>query len=159
MNSIQSENQVPYNAGKVDIVAQALSILAGRLREPGEALTSPESVKSYLAMQIAEKEHEVFGCLFLDNQHRVIACENIFRGTIDGASVHPREVVKESLQRNAAAVILYHNHPSGFPEPSEADKRITQRLIEALKLIDVRVLDHIVIGGLDSVSFAERGLI
>jgi DNA repair protein RadC len=99
----------------------------------------------------------VFACLFLDNRHRVIAFEELFRGTIDGASVHPREVVKHALHHNAAALILAHNHPSGVAEPSRADVQITRRLVAALGLVDIRVLDHLVIGDTEAVSLAERG--
>jgi DNA repair protein RadC len=104
-------------------------------------------------------EREVFGCLFLDNRHRLIALEEMFLGTIDGASVHPREVVKRALKLNAAAVILAHNHPSGVAEPSQADELITARIRDALALVDIRVLDHLVVGGTTVTSFAERGLI
>jgi DNA repair protein RadC len=118
-----------------------------------------ERALTILREQLAAREHEVFICIFLDNPHRVIAMDEMFRGTIDGASVHPREVVKCALQHNAAAVILAHNHPSGVPEPSRADISLTRRLSEALALIDVRVLDHFIVGGSELVSFAERGLI
>ncbi|NOX42705.1 MAG: hypothetical protein GXP19_03095, partial [Gammaproteobacteria bacterium] len=104
-------------------------------------------------------EHEVFGCLYLDNRHSVIRFEALFRGTIDGASVHTREVVKQALKYNAAAVIFTHNHPSGIAEPSSADEALTRRLIDALKLVDIRVLDHIIVGNGCSFSFAERGLL
>ena len=103
--------------------------------------------------------HEVFACLFLDNRHRLMAFEELFRGTIDGASVHPREVVRRALAHNAAALILAHNHPSGIAEPSAADTRITERLRQALSLIDVRVLDHLIVGDAEVTSLAERGLI
>ena len=108
--------------------------------------------------RLRDNPAEVFACLFLDNRHRVIAYEELFRGTIDGASVHPREVVKRALHFNTAAVILAHNHPSGIAEPSQADERITQRLKDALALVDIRLLDHMIIGD-DVVSFAERGLL
>ncbi len=124
----------------------------------GEVLTSPEATRDYLISRLRDIPYEVFACLFLDNRHRVIAYEELFRGTIDGASVHPREVVKRAFHHNAAAVILAHNHPSGVAEPSQADERITQRLKDALALVDIRVLDHMVIGD-KVVSFAERGLI
>ncbi len=123
------------------------------------ALTSPELTRHYLICRLRGHAHEVFACLFLDNQHRVIAFEELFRGTIDGASVYPREVVKKALAVNSAAVIFAHNHPSGIAEPSEADKHITQRLRQALGLIDVRVLDHFIIGEGHAYSFAEHGLI
>jgi DNA repair protein RadC len=124
-----------------------------------DVLTSPEATRDYLKLRLYGSPHEIFACLFLDNRHRVIVYEELFRGTIDGASVHPREVVRRVIQTNAAAVIFAHNHPSGVAEPSQADLRITQRLKEALALIDVRVLDHIIVGDGDGTSFAERGLL
>jgi len=125
----------------------------------GNALTSPDLTRDYLASSLRGHTHEVFACLFLDNQHRVIEFEELFRGTIDGASVYPREVVKKVLAYNAAAVIFAHNHPSGIAEPSDADRYITQRLKHALNLIDIRVLDHFIIGDGEPFSFAENGLI
>jgi len=110
-------------------------------------------------LHLAKREREVFAVMFLDNRHRLLAYEELFFGTIDGASVHPREVVKAALAHNAAAVILSHNHPSGVAEPSQADQRITQRLKDALGLVDVRVLDHLIVGEGEPVSFAERGLL
>lgn len=124
----------------------------------GNALESASDTRRYLTARLRHEPHEVFACLFLDNRHRVIAFEELFQGTIDGASVHPRQVVKRALYHNAAAVILAHNHPSGVAEPSRADEQITLRLREALALIDVRVLDHFVIGDGQAVSFMERGL-
>jgi len=123
----------------------------------GDTLTSPETTGEYLKLQLRGRCHEVFACLFLDNRHRVIAFQELFHGTIDGASVHPRVVVKETLRHNAAAVILAHNHPSGVAEPSQADIRITRRLRDALDLIEVRVLDHLVIGDGAVISLAELG--
>lgn len=125
----------------------------------GDALTSPDATRRYLAARLRGADREVFACLFLDNRHRVLAYEELFFGTIDGATVHPREVVKRTLALNAAAVILAHNHPSGVAEPSRADEQITRRLREALSLVDVRILDHIVVGDGEMVSLAERGLI
>ena len=116
------------------------------------------NVKEYLALKLGAHEREVFAVMFLDSQHRLISFEEMFFGTIDAASVYPREVLKMALRHNAAAVIFAHNHPSGVPEPSQADKRITERLVEALKLVDIRVLDHIVVGE-SCVSFAEKGWI
>ena len=127
--------------------------------EDRDVLTSSELTRQYLRARLGKYEHEVFACLFLDNQHRVVNLEELFSGTIDGAAVYPREVVKRCLHNNAAAVIFAHNHPSGIAEPSQADVSITQRLKIALNTIDVRVLDHIVVGGRDVVSFAERGLL
>ncbi|RME34518.1 MAG: JAB domain-containing protein [Gammaproteobacteria bacterium] len=132
--------------------------LAARLRRD-TAFTSPEQTRQYLSLRLRGRPFEVFACLFLDNRHRLIAFEELFSGTIDGASVHPREVVRRCLAHNAAAVILAHNHPSGVAEPSRADRQITRRLQQALELIDVRVLDHLVVGEGEPVSFAERGLI
>jgi DNA repair protein RadC len=109
--------------------------------------------------RLAQHPYEVFTLIYLDKRHRVIACQDLFRGTIDGASVYPREVVKEALKHNAAAVILAHNHPSGVAEPSQADEMITQRVKEALALVDIRVLDHVIVAGGDTTSFAERGLL
>lgn len=125
--------------------------------ESGAFLESPDAVKSLVALEMRDLEHEVFACLFLDNRHRLISYEPLFRGTIDSASVYPREVVKAALACNAAAVVLAHNHPSGVAEPSRADIDITSRLKKALSLIDVRILDHIIVGGNYQVSLAERG--
>ncbi len=124
----------------------------------GNALTSPEITKAYLSAQLRGYSYEVFACLFLDNQHRVIKLDELFRGTIDGASVYPREVVKQALYHNAAAVIFAHNHPSGITLPSQSDKQITEKLKQALALFDIRVLDHFIIGDGDPYSFAEHGL-
>jgi len=125
----------------------------------GDLLTSPDLVRSYLSAQLRHQPREVFAVLFLDNQNRLITYEELFFGTIDGASVYPREVVRRALAHNCAAVILSHNHPSGVAEPSQADCRITQRLQAALDLIDVRVIDHMVVGDGEVISFAERGLL
>lgn len=125
----------------------------------GEPLRSPEDTRRYLSSRLAGHPHEVFAGVFLDNRHRVIRYEPLFRGTIDGAAVYPREVVRRALDHNAAAVIFAHNHPSGVAEPSQADISLTKRLTEALGLMDIRVLDHIVIGHGEQVSLAERGLI
>lgn len=138
------------------IIATALGILSRRLAA-GPALLNQQSTRDYLAMRFAGLEYEVFVCLFLDNRHRVIACEELFRGTIDGANVHLREVVKRALMHNAAAVIFSHNHPSGVAGPSQADQLITRRLKDALSIVEIRVLDHLVVGGPEVCSFAERG--
>ena len=129
------------------------------LMQAGPALATPRATREFLRARLPDRDHEVFCCLFLDNRHRVICFEEVFRGTLDGASVHPRDVVKLALARNAAAVILAHNHPSGVAEPSQADELITARLRDALGLVDIRVLDHIVVGDAACVSFAERGLL
>jgi DNA repair protein RadC len=126
--------------------------------ERGDAITSPSATRAFLSARLRDYPFEVFACLFLDNRHRVLAFEELFRGTIDGASVHPREILRRVLHHNAAAVILAHNHPSGVAEPSRADEAITRRLQEALGLVDVRVLDHVIVAD-ETLSFAERGLI
>jgi DNA repair protein RadC len=125
----------------------------------GPSLASPRATREYLIARLRDLEHEVFCCLYLDNRHRLIEYEQMFRGTIDGASVYPREVVKQALQWNCAAVIIAHNHPSGIAEPSLADERITLRVKDALALVDIRLLDHIIVGDGASVSLAERGLV
>jgi DNA repair protein RadC len=127
--------------------------------ESSDSLSSPEMTQHYLQTRLRHYAYEVFSCLFLDNRHRVLHYEELFRGTIDGANVHPREVVKRALENNAAALIFAHNHPSGVAEPSRADRQITQRLRDALALVDIRVLDHIIIGQGESVSLAARGMI
>ena len=125
--------------------------------ERQDVMSSPETTRNFLSARLRGLRHEVFAILFLDNQHRLIAFEELFRGTLDACSVHPRQVVERALHLNAAAVILSHNHPSGVAEPSGADRHITDRLREALGLIEVRVLDHLVVGEGRPVSFAERG--
>jgi DNA repair protein RadC len=140
------------------IVDQAFVILAARHKR-GDTLTEPDLTKRFLQLKLAEKHNEIFGCIFLDNRHRVIAVEDIFFGTIDGASVHPRVIVEKALSHHAAAVIAYHNHPSGIAEPSQADMRITTRIKETLALVDVRLLDHIVVSIEATTSMAERGML
>ena len=140
-------------------IRKALRILEDRIiYSQGPTITSPQSSIDYAKLKLAESEQEVFAVMFLDNRHRVLAWENMFYGTVDGASVHPREVVKKALTHNAAACILAHNHPSGVSEPSAADKAITERLKAALALIDVRILDHLIVGETVT-SFAEIGLL
>ncbi len=124
-----------------------------------QSLTSSTAVKDYLRSMLRHRQSEVFVGLFLDSQHQLIACDELFQGTIDGASVYPREVVKHALRHNAAAIIFAHNHPSGIAEPSDADRAITHRLKEALNLVDIRTLDHLIVGDNSVVSFAERGLL
>lgn len=125
----------------------------------GNFLQNPQATRDYLSARLRDLPYEVFACLFLDNKHRVIEFEILFQGTINGASVHPREVIRKTLKHNAAALILAHNHPSGIAEPSSADRHITRQLSDALALIDVRVLDHIVVGDGECVAFSERGWI
>lgn len=131
----------------------------GEQLNQGQTLSSASDSKDYLVARLRGRQQEVFCCLFLDNRHRVAGFEELFFGTINGAAVYPREVVKRALAHNAAAVILAHNHPSGVAEPSRADEQLTERLKEALALVDVRVLDHIVVGDGQPVSLAERGLL
>jgi DNA repair protein RadC len=126
---------------------------------PGTAIRSPADTEAFLLSRMRHLGHELFCCLFLDNRHRVLHFDEMFRGTIDGTSVYPREVVKEALAVNAAAVILAHNHPSGVSEPSQADERITSRLKSALELVDIRLLDHLIIGAGRATSLASRGLV
>lgn len=121
--------------------------------------SNPQTVTDFVRAQLQDYQHEVFMVLYLDTRHRLVAVEELFRGTIDGASVYPREVAKQALQHNAAAVIFAHNHPSGIAEPSQADEQITRRLKDALSLLDIRVLDHIIVGAEGEVSLAERGSI
>ena len=141
-----------------EVLCHARRLLANRVRR-GATMSSPQAVKDHLRLELGALEHEVFCVLFLDAQHRIIALKQMFRGTVSQTSVYPREVVKESLSVNAAAVILAHNHPSGSVEPSRADEFLTQTLKTALALVDVRVLDHLVVAGADVCSFAERGLV
>jgi len=141
-----------------EVVDAAKSAMNRKLRR-GTTLTSPKVVRDYLTVKLGNLEHEVFGVVLLDNRHRLIEFVELFRGTIDGASVHPREVVKLALARNAAAVLLAHPHPSGVAEPSRADEMITKRLVDALALVDIRVLDHLIIAGGVCVSLAERGVL
>ena len=125
----------------------------------GETIKSPADTATFLLSKLRHLDHELFCCLYLDNRHRVLQFNEMFRGTIDGTSVYPREVVKEALAINAAAVILAHNHPSGVAEPSQADERITKRLKSALELVDIRLLDHLIIGSGETTSLASRGLV
>ena len=148
--------QVARLRATVELVRRMLSeeLSSGR-----SALCSPQSVRDYLRLTIGGREHEVFVCMFLDAQHRVIASEELFRGTLTQTSVYPREVVKAALRNNAAAVIFAHNHPSGVAEPSQADELLTRCLKEALALVDIKVLDHFIVAGRATLSFAERGLL
>ena len=141
------------------VIQEALAILDRHMKEPGVALTAPGLVRAYLRLKLERREAEVFAVIFMDNQHRVIEFVEMFQGTIDSASVYPREVVKKALQLNAAACILTHNHPSGISEPSQADIMLTRRLKESLALVDIRVLDHLVVGKAEITSLSERGLI
>ena len=142
---------------------RAVPLLARRYFEQslpaGACIRSPADTEAFLLSKLRHLGHERFCCLYLDNRHRVLQFDELFRGTIDGTSVYPREVVKEALAVNAAAVILAHNHPSGVAEPSQADERITRRLKSALELVDIRLLDHLIIGDAGTTSLASRGLL
>jgi DNA repair protein RadC len=142
-----------------NLIDRAIRCLEAKYLVGRDALTSPDATRDYLKLRLDGVPYEVFAALFLDNRHRVICYQELFRGTIDGASLHPREVVRAALRVNAAAMIFAHNHPSGVAEPSQSDLRITQRLKDALALIDVRVLDHFIIGEGGGTSLAERGLL
>lgn len=148
--------QIESPISEADILLMARQLANLRLRR-GRALTSPKEVFSHLQALLADYEHEVFALLLLDNRHRVIVFHELFRGTLDGANVYPREVVKTALEHNAAATVLVHNHPSGDPEPSQADLTLTHKLQDALNLVGVRTLDHIVVGHEGCVSLAEQG--
>ncbi len=148
----------PVPATAEEVIASAREQISRRVRR-GSALSSPQATRDFLALRLGTREFESFCCLFLDNRHRVIEFVELFRGTLDSASVHPREVVKEALQRNAAALIFAHPHPSGIAEVSAADELITRRLKEALATVSIRVLDHLIVAGGEVVSFAELGLL
>ena len=151
-----SDTHGSYTLDEVSILSQAESILRKRLERLGE-ISDPGAAGNFLRMRIGALDHEEFHVLFLDARHRIIAIEAMFRGTVDGAEVHPREVVRTALGHNAAAVILAHNHPSGDPAPSAADRAVTARLKQALALVEVRLLDHIVVSANHCVSLAARG--
>ncbi|UAN16674.1 RadC family protein [Enterobacter asburiae] len=156
------EQQLPLFARELapadqQTVREALTLLERQLREPGAPFTSSHAVRDWLRLQLASLEREEFTALFLDNQHRLIAHETLFTGTINHTQVHPREVVKSGLKHNCAAVIVAHCHPSGLAEPSNADRQVTTRIQQALELVDIRLLDHLVVGGMDIISFTERG--
>ncbi|EAO7619286.1 hypothetical protein BCN12_28780 [Salmonella enterica] len=138
-------------------IREALTLLEHQLREPGAAFTSTQAARDWLRLRIAGLEREEFMVLYLNNQHQLLAHETLFTGTVNRTEVHPREVVKAALKHNAAAVIVAHCHPSGLAEPGQADRQITERLRQALNLVDIRLLDHLVVGGMEIVSFAEKG--
>ena len=160
---VESETAPEYglalpNVADNVIIKQAQAIIKQRLTNANVPLTSSKETGCYLQVMLADNEHELFAMICLDNRNRPIAFREMFRGTIDGASIYPREVVKQALADNAAAVILAHNHPSGITEPSQADLQITERLKKALALVDIRVLDHVIVGE-ENLFFSERGLI
>ena len=153
-----AHTSLPTLYTRAQVVKQALELLECEARE-ADALASPDAVRDYLRLLLADRPHEVFAVVFLDAQNRVIVTLEMFRGTLTQTSVYPREVLIEALARNAASVILCHNHPSGVAEPSRADQALTQTLKSALALVDVRVLDHFIVTRGGIVSFAERGLL
>ena len=161
MNNVSAQvegelREMEYSEDQLHVIDQAIGILEAKIKTDG-AFANSSGVRKYCQLHIANEKDEHFGCLYLDSQHRLIRFEVMFKGTVDGASVYPRPVVRRALELNAAAVILTHNHPSGLPNPSQADIAITKKLQEALMLIDVRVLDHIVVGSEGSTSMAEDG--
>ena len=156
MRNSKNQHDYPFKTSELnELLERAAEALATKYKREG-TFTNPTNVKEFLKLKLGAHDREVFAVMFLDNQHQLIEFEELFFGTIDAASIYPREVVKAALNHNAAAVVFAHNHPSGISEPSQADRRITQRLVDALKLVDIRVLDHIVVGE-DCVSFAEKG--
>lgn len=163
---VRSEDQTEYAVTPTprkqaddEVIALALKILAGRIKRRGFKADSPAAVRAYCQLHLGGLEHEEFGVMFLDASLRLIEFESMFRGTVSQTSVYPREVVKRALARNAAAVLLAHNHPSGLTEPSRADEHLTMTLKSALNLVDVRVLDHLVVSQVGTTSMAERGLV
>jgi len=164
MAKANSEDRATYVVTKAvdtenEVIREALEILARRLVKSTQSFCSPADTRNYLTLTLADRPHEMFCVIWLDAQNRLIAFDEMFRGTLTQTSVYPREVVKEALKHNAAAVILCHNHPSGVPTPSRADELLTTELKAALAYVDVRILDHIIVAGMETVSFAERGLI
>jgi DNA repair protein RadC len=158
---VRNEESPPYvvtrdNDGD-EVIRQALSILLSRMKTRGVEINSPQALRDYLTLSLADLKHEEFHVLFLDARHRVISAGSMFRGTLMETSVYPREVVKASLQHNAASVIFAHCHPSGYAKPSTSDRMLTDRLKNALSMVDIKVLDHCVVGGVDFYSFAENG--
>ncbi|NIY91534.1 RadC family protein [Vibrio diazotrophicus] len=151
-------NYIKPSTSTVYLILEKAAEIIARKYLRGDVFTNPQATKDFLSFKLGKYDREVFAILLLDNQHRIIEYKELFFGTIDSASIHPREVVKTVLEFNAAAVMFVHNHPSGHVEPSESDRRITVRLKDALALIDVRVLDHFIVGE-ECVSFAEKGLI
>ena len=160
LNETTNEYTINGPITRQQIIDAAIEIMKNLLVKTNtESFTSPDITKQFIKLKLALLEREVFSVIYLDNQHRMIEYEELFFGTINCASVNPREVVKAALKHNSAAVIFAHNHPSGITEPSEADKEITKRLKDALALVDIRVIDHIIVGECAPLSFAEQGLI
>ncbi|MEJ7139486.1 RadC family protein [Amphibiibacter pelophylacis] len=148
-----------YSLASPSQILAAARTAADSLARVGQEFSSPQAVKDFLIAKLAGIEHEIFGVIFVDSRHRLIDYKEMFSGTINAASVYPREVVKTALRLNASALIFTHNHPSGDASPSEADKRLTSQLQKALALIDINVLDHIIVAGTKTLSFAERGIL
>jgi len=169
MNNVRTEPAPTYNSGQelpYEFTAEetlmleaTCEIIERKYLRKSDALRSPELTRQYLCSHLAQEPFEVFGVLWLDNRHRVIETVNLFNGTVDGAAVYPRVVATSALKHHASACIFFHNHPSGNPEPSQADITLTTKLKSTLALLDIRVLDHIVVGGVDTISLAERGLL
>lgn len=155
---VRNEDGTHRRASAEEVLREAKQVLSRRVRR-GATMTSPEAVKDYLRLRMGALDHEVFAVLFLDAQNRLIELKEMFHGSLTQTSVYPREIVKEALGLNAAAVILAHNHPSGVAEPSRADEFLTQTLNSALALVDIRVLDHLVVAAAGTTSFAEKGLL
>lgn len=166
MRALATKKFVEYRATEGDgdngqqdaVIAQALAILSARALKSGQFMRDPPTAAQFFRLRLGEEQREHFEVAFLDNRHRLIAVERLFSGSVDGAEVHPRVVVQRALALNAVAVMLAHNHPSGNPEPSPADRTLTSRLREALGLVDIRVLDHLVVTATDAASLAARGL-
>ena len=160
LNETTNEYTINGPITRQQIIEAAIDIMKGMLTKSNiESFTNPDITKQFIKLKLALQEREVFSVIYLDNRHRMIEYEELFYGTINGTSVHPREVIKSALKHNAAAIILAHNHPSGVAEPSTADKAITKSLKDALALVDIRVIDHIIVGECVPVSFAELGLL
>lgn len=157
-HQFDTSKKIKFAPDQEAIIREAIGLLEATLQNT-EVFSNPTAVKDFCKLKIGHLRDEYFCCLFLNNQHHLIAFERLFRGTIDGAAVHPRIVVRRALELNAAAVILVHNHPSGISEPSGADKRMTERLVSALGTVDIRILDHIIVTAGGSQSMAEAGLI
>lgn len=141
------------------IIESALTILESRLQKTEGSISSPQDARNYVSLKLADRKQEVFAIMFLNNRHQIIEFREMFHGTIDTAAVYPREILRAVIETNSAAVVLAHNHPSGMSDPSEADIRLTKHIVAALELINARVLDHLIVGGMDVTSMAERGQI
>ena len=159
MKLFVNDGNAVYRPASPDEVIKSANTIIGRRFRRGMSIKSPSDALDYIRSQIGALEHEVFAAAFLDNRHRLISFDILFRGTIDGTSIMPREVVKDALKHNSAALICAHNHPSGICMPSDADRRITERLKKALDIVDVRILDHLIVAGTESYSFAQSGLL